>query len=180
MATILIAEDMALVRESIAAALRHAGHDVLCASNGVEALGILRGQVPDLLLLDINMPEMSGIDLLKKIRASESLPNPPTVFLTERGVLASTTIFSSPSSRWMTCSCTSRPHSRAMSRKLQAAPIQAPSFSDGRQPTSLPRHRRAPRPSQRSSQTRNPSPARAIGPNHRLMLPRHSSRSSRL
>ncbi|MCH8271270.1 MAG: HDOD domain-containing protein, partial [Planctomycetes bacterium] len=83
MATILIAEDMALVRESIAAALRHAGHDVLCASNGVEALGILRGQVPDLLLLDINMPEMSGIDLLKKIRASESLPNPPTVFLTE-------------------------------------------------------------------------------------------------
>ncbi len=84
MAKILIAEDMSIIREPIAMALERAGHEVLQASNGKEALAFLRGQLADLILLDIQMPEMTGIEALRKIRAEENLRDLPVILLTSK------------------------------------------------------------------------------------------------
>lgn len=83
MATILIAEDEPVVREPIAHVLRLFGHQILTAPDGRAALGMLNGRVVDLLLLDVRMPNMSGLDLLRQIRRSASHAQLPVILLTE-------------------------------------------------------------------------------------------------
>lgn len=83
MATILIADDMPVIREPIAFALERAGYTALCASTGVEALATLRHRSCDLLLLDIHMPEMNGIETLRCIRADAMLRDLPVILLTD-------------------------------------------------------------------------------------------------
>jgi two-component system chemotaxis response regulator CheY len=70
--TILIVDDSAAMRQLIAFAVTSAGHDVLVAENGKEALEKLQGAATDLVITDLNMPEMDGITLIREIRA---LPN---------------------------------------------------------------------------------------------------------
>ncbi len=69
MARILVAEDQPAVREFVLRALEHAGHEVILASDGAEALEALHGaETPfDLLLTDIVMPVMDGIALALKV-----------------------------------------------------------------------------------------------------------------
>ncbi len=69
MARILVAEDQPAVREFVLRALEHAGHEVILASDGAEALEALHGsEMPfDLLLTDIVMPVMDGIALALKV-----------------------------------------------------------------------------------------------------------------
>lgn len=82
MSTILVVDDMAVFREPIAAALRNKGYETLCASNGREALGIVKTGKPDLILLDVAMPIMDGLEFLKAVNADASITLPPVILLT--------------------------------------------------------------------------------------------------
>lgn len=68
MANILIAEDNALVRSALADMLEHAGHQVAQACDGKEALDALETAPADLVVMDIFMPVMDGIELIRHIR----------------------------------------------------------------------------------------------------------------
>jgi HD-like signal output (HDOD) protein/CheY-like chemotaxis protein len=67
MARILIADDSAIIREPVAAALAQAGHTVLTARDGREALTLLRAQRVDLLVLDLSMPVLDGFGVLAEL-----------------------------------------------------------------------------------------------------------------
>ncbi len=82
MATILIAEDAEPVREFIEAGLRGAGHSVLLARDGAEVLTHLAGPTPDLILLDLHMPVLDGLEVLRRLRAASAWPDVPVLFLT--------------------------------------------------------------------------------------------------
>jgi CheY-like chemotaxis protein len=71
MARILVIDDEELVRVSIAASLRRAGHVVTLARDGLEALGKFRSGCLDLVLTDIVMPRMEGIETLRALRRLE-------------------------------------------------------------------------------------------------------------
>ena len=65
---VLIVEDDAAVRNSLVMLLKLSGYEVAIASNGVEALALLKKRLPAVMLSDLDMPEMSGIDLFSKVR----------------------------------------------------------------------------------------------------------------
>jgi YesN/AraC family two-component response regulator len=67
---IVIADDSSLLRDRITSLLISINHNSVLyeAENGVEALQLIRENKPELAIIDIRMPEMNGIDLLKKIR----------------------------------------------------------------------------------------------------------------
>jgi two-component system KDP operon response regulator KdpE len=78
---ILIADDDALVRELWAEALTKAGFRVLGANTGRETLDILGTTVPDLLLLDLHNPVLSGEDVLVRLRATAALQSLPVLII---------------------------------------------------------------------------------------------------
>lgn len=69
--TVLVVDDMSIVREPIATSLRAAGYDAVCAADGREAVALIRARRPRLILLDLNMPELDGLEV---IRAMNALP----------------------------------------------------------------------------------------------------------
>jgi two-component system OmpR family response regulator len=81
LANLLIADDDGHIREVVRYALEKAGHHVLEACDGSEALKIIEEQPVDLVVLDIVMPEQDGIEVCKKLFATNKLP---IVFLTSR------------------------------------------------------------------------------------------------
>lgn len=68
MAMILVVDDAAFMRMRMSKILTEAGHDVIQASNGVEAVSTYKEKHPDAVLMDITMPEMDGLTALKEIR----------------------------------------------------------------------------------------------------------------
>lgn len=72
-ATVLVVDDDALTRKLAAERLERRGLRVLRAGDGAEALRIARAELPDLVLLDIQMPGMSGFDVLHAIRSEPAL-----------------------------------------------------------------------------------------------------------
>jgi CheY-like chemotaxis protein len=68
MATVLIADDDANTRLLVRTVLSHAGHRVVEAENGPQALEIAGANPPNLILLDLSMPGMSGAELLRALR----------------------------------------------------------------------------------------------------------------
>ena len=70
-ATILIVEDDEPIQQMYAAKLRLHGYKVLTASNGQEGLQLFEDNHPDLILLDIMMPRMSGDEMLQRLREKE-------------------------------------------------------------------------------------------------------------
>ena len=82
MSTVLVVDDMAFFREPIAAALRQNGYQTICAGNGKEALGAARRKRPDLILLDVAMPEMDGLTFLKAMQGDPHLQGVPVILLT--------------------------------------------------------------------------------------------------
>ena len=69
--------------------LRSEGYDVVEASNGMQALSLMEKQPPDLVVLDIVMPEMDGIDVCQRMRANDDLAKVPILFVTARSELTS-------------------------------------------------------------------------------------------
>jgi DNA-binding response OmpR family regulator len=68
LATILLAEDNALIRISVRETLRRMGHEVLEAVNGIDAVRLYKGLVPDCVLMDVGMPAKDGLTAFKEIR----------------------------------------------------------------------------------------------------------------
>jgi CheY-like chemotaxis protein len=85
MARILIAEDEPDIRELVAFTLRFAGHEVTPTSNGEEALQQASVVVPDLILMDVRMPKMTGYDACRAMKADPALKDIPVVFLSAKG-----------------------------------------------------------------------------------------------
>jgi CheY-like chemotaxis protein len=71
MTFILIADDHPIAREPLARLLKHEGYETACAANGLEALEVLRGRRPDLILLDMMMPKMGGLAFLRALRQAD-------------------------------------------------------------------------------------------------------------
>ncbi len=70
---ILVADDEPLIREMMQSVLMDAGYEVYVADNGKEVIQQARAQQPDLILLDINMPEMDGFEALRHLKADPQL-----------------------------------------------------------------------------------------------------------
>lgn len=85
MARILIAEDEPDIRELVAFMLRFAGYEVLSASNGEEAVQTASREIPDLILMDVRMPRMTGYDACRVMKANPDLHDVPVVFLSAKG-----------------------------------------------------------------------------------------------
>jgi two-component system, OmpR family, KDP operon response regulator KdpE len=68
--TILVVDDEAQIRRVLRSTLISNGYDILEAKNGEEAIRTVMREHPDLILLDVNMPEMSGLETCRKIRLS--------------------------------------------------------------------------------------------------------------
>ena len=85
MAKILIAEDERDIRDLVAFTLRFAGHEVFAASNGEEAVELAPKVNPDLILMDVRMPRMTGYEACKILKADPDLKDIPVVFLSAKG-----------------------------------------------------------------------------------------------
>jgi len=78
----LIVDDSASMRQLVSFAIKDAGYDVLVAENGNDALGKLGGAKVDMVITDLNMPGMDGIELIKQIRGMPDYKFAPIVMLT--------------------------------------------------------------------------------------------------
>lgn len=85
MTKILIAEDEPDIRELVAFTLRFAGYEVVAANNGEEAVQTASREVPDLILMDVRMPRMTGYDACRVMKANPDLADVPVVFLSAKG-----------------------------------------------------------------------------------------------
>lgn len=85
MAKILIADDERDIRDLVAFTLRFAGHEVVATSNGEEALQVAQVELPDLILLDVRMPRLSGYDACRQLKETPSTRAIPVVFLSAKG-----------------------------------------------------------------------------------------------
>jgi CheY-like chemotaxis protein len=82
MASILIVDDDRDGREALSRFLKGAGHQVECASDGREALAAVLARTPDLIVLDMFMPQIDGSGLLEIVRSYLRLQSLPVVVLT--------------------------------------------------------------------------------------------------
>lgn len=80
--TILLVEDDAFVSDIYQTKISSEGYEVVLAENGLEAMKKLENIIPDLILLDIVMPYMDGMETLQKIKAEERLKKIPIILLT--------------------------------------------------------------------------------------------------
>lgn len=80
--TILVVEDSPVQALSLMALLEKEGLNVLCAPNGVAGLQMARESHPDLIVLDIAMPDIDGLHVCRILRASSDTANIPVIFLT--------------------------------------------------------------------------------------------------
>lgn len=85
MQKVLIAEDERDILELITFTLQFGGYEVIPTSNGADALELTYKERPDLLLLDIRMPQMSGYDVCSQVKTDPRTENIPVVFLSAKG-----------------------------------------------------------------------------------------------
>jgi len=82
MAVIAVMEDDAGTRLLISSVLKKDGHEVLAAEDGAQGLALVRGQAPDLVISDVQMPGMNGFDMLAQMRQDPRLAEVPVILLT--------------------------------------------------------------------------------------------------
>jgi CheY-like chemotaxis protein len=85
MAKILVAEDERDIRDLVAFTLRYAGHEVVVVENGAEAVDSAPVEMPDLILMDVRMPRMTGYEACQQIKADQRTRHIPVVFLSAKG-----------------------------------------------------------------------------------------------
>ena len=84
MARIVIADDDADIRELVVFKLRHGGHDVVPVGDGAAAVEACTAERPDLVILDVMMPGMSGLDAARALRQDSNMDGLPIIMLTAR------------------------------------------------------------------------------------------------
>lgn len=82
---ILLVDDSATFREVVSKALVDAGYEVAQAENGKDALNKLCESTPDLIVSDVNMPEMNGIQFVEKVKENQDFRFIPIMMLTTEG-----------------------------------------------------------------------------------------------
>ena len=82
MARILVVDDSTTMRQMVSFTLQDAGHEVTEAADGIAALAEAKGRKFDLVITDVNMPGMNGIDLVKSLRALADFKFTPILVLT--------------------------------------------------------------------------------------------------
>jgi len=82
--TVMVVDDSLTVRKITGRLLAREGYQVLTAKDGVDALEQMLDIVPDVLLVDIEMPRMDGFDLTRNVRADENLKHVPIIMITSR------------------------------------------------------------------------------------------------
>lgn len=83
--TILIVDDESHITHVLALKLSNAGYEAMTAGDGEEALEIAVQNAPDLVITDLQMPYMSGVELAKAMYARDDLRHVPVLMLTARG-----------------------------------------------------------------------------------------------
>ena len=82
MKKILIADDKASSRELVRTVLEHCGYEVIEAADGAEALEKARASQPELILLDVQMPELDGFGVIERLRSEADFAATPILALT--------------------------------------------------------------------------------------------------
>jgi two-component system response regulator MtrA len=81
---VLIADDDADILSLVRAVLERAGNEVISVGNGAQALASVTERKPDLAVLDISMPEVDGLEVLRRLRADSATSTLPVVLLSAR------------------------------------------------------------------------------------------------
>jgi CheY-like chemotaxis protein len=79
---ILIADDELRLRKVVAMFLKKSGHEIIEVSDGEQALEVIKTNKPDVVVLDVIMPVMNGMEALRKIKASKDCKDIPVILLT--------------------------------------------------------------------------------------------------
>jgi DNA-binding response OmpR family regulator len=85
MAKILVAEDDKQIADMISFKLTNAGHKVVRAPDGEQAMASAKREMPDLILLDVMMPGLSGIEVLRRLKNDPLLRSVPVIMVTAKG-----------------------------------------------------------------------------------------------
>ena len=85
MLKVLVAEDERDILELIKFTLQFGGYDVIPTSNGADALEKTFIEEPDLILLDVRMPQMSGYEVCSRVKTDPRTENIPVIFLSAKG-----------------------------------------------------------------------------------------------
>jgi two-component system alkaline phosphatase synthesis response regulator PhoP len=83
--TILVADDESHILHVVSLKLRNAGYRVITAHDGQEALDAAVQERPHLIITDYHMPQLSGLELCRRLKQDASLPQIPVIMLTARG-----------------------------------------------------------------------------------------------
>src|SRR3954447_1263789 len=83
--TILVADDESHILNVVSLKLRNAGFRVLTAADGQEALDIALAELPDLLITGYHMPQLSGLELCRRLKQDAKTQDMPKIMLTARG-----------------------------------------------------------------------------------------------
>jgi two-component system phosphate regulon response regulator PhoB len=83
--TILIADDEPNIRQLVAFTLRRRGYTILEAGDGTSALTLIREQIPDLVILDVMMPGLTGIAVVQRLAAEPATAAIPVILLSAKG-----------------------------------------------------------------------------------------------
>ena len=81
---VLVVDDEIHIVYVVAIKLRNNGYEVITAGNGAEALELVREEKPDIIVTDFQMPVMTGLELVKKLRQCEATKDIPVIMLTAR------------------------------------------------------------------------------------------------
>ena len=83
--TILVADDETHILHVVSLKLRNAGYTVVTARDGQEALEMAQLELPDLLITDYHMPQLSGLELCRRLKQDVATSKIPAIMLTARG-----------------------------------------------------------------------------------------------
>jgi len=81
---VLVVDDEIHIVYVVAIKLRNNGYEVITAGNGAEAFELVREEKPDIIVTDFQMPVMTGLELVEKIRQNEATKEIPVILLTAR------------------------------------------------------------------------------------------------
>jgi CheY-like chemotaxis protein len=98
---VMVVDDFKMIRETFARILSEAGYEVVAAANGEDCLKDAPILKPNLILMDMSMPGMSGLDAVLWLRKNESTRDTPVIFLTAHGTEIESAIPSSISFQGM-------------------------------------------------------------------------------
>ena len=85
-ATLLIIDDDEVVRASLAAYLEDSGFSILQASNGLQGLQVFEQEQPDLIICDLRMPQMGGLELIRQVTQQSAIT--PVIVISGAGVMS--------------------------------------------------------------------------------------------